>query len=429
MMVHVILSVIEVSFHMLVGMGLFIGVYGRKKGGVKACAYLMTGLCFIMELYNNYYSQISLTAVVFISVVEGICLWIWSDCKWKTSFSWCLFYNNFYVLCILPALILVGVNSDYSLAQLIRVENILIRLYGCVILLTFFLILRYNFRKIKSFLRIILSRYLYLVLAAGIFEWVMGIGLWNLGIDGFSTHVFWLAVLLILCLIFLILFLGVFLLYKIAETKLSIMYINEKSIKQNFRLIMQEQDKIRKINHDRKYEFQYLLECMEKEEYQKGKDYIIEKYAQFKKEQMVRIWTGCNGIDNLLNNAGSQAKKKCVELMLETEIMESPIKEYDFFAVLGNLLDNAIDAAAKCDEGRRSVELKLYRANNITVLSLKNSYSSEPKKKKGKFLSAKEGREHGWGIENVKGIVERNQGRMDISYGDGIFTVQVTFGM
>ena len=163
----------------------------------------------------------------------------------------------------------------------------------------------------------------------------MGIGLWNLGIDGFSTHVFWLAVLLILCLIFLILFLGVFLLYKIAETKLSIMYINEKSIKQNFRLIMQEQDKIRKINHDRKYEFQYLLECMEKEEYQKGKDYIIEKYAQFKKEQMVRIWTGCNGIDNLLNNAGSQAKKKCVELKLETEIMESPIKAVSY-THLGN---------------------------------------------------------------------------------------------
>ena len=39
MMVHVILSVIEVSFHMLVGMGLFIGVYGRKKGGVKAVSY------------------------------------------------------------------------------------------------------------------------------------------------------------------------------------------------------------------------------------------------------------------------------------------------------------------------------------------------------------------------------------------------------
>lgn len=414
---------------MLVGMGLFIGVYGRKKGGVKVYAYLMTGLCFIMELYNNYYSQISLTAVVFVAVVESICLWKWSNCKWKTSFSWCLFYNNFCVLCILPALILVGVNSDYSLAQLIRVENMLIRLYGCVILLIFFLILRYNFRKIKSFLRIILSRYLYLVLAIGTFEWVMGIGLWNLGIDGFSTHVFWLAILLILCLIFLILLLSIILLYKIAEAKLNIMYINEKSIKQNFRLIMQEQDKIRKINHDRKYEFQYLLECMEKEEYQKGKDYIIERYAQFKKEQMVRIWTGCNGIDNLLNNAGSQAKKKYVELKLETEIMESPIKEYDFFAVLGNLLDNAIDAAAKCDEGRRNVELKLYRANNITVLSLKNSYLEEPVKKKRKFISSKEGREHGWGIENVKGIVERNHGRMDINYGDGIFTVQITFGM
>ena len=58
MMVHVILSVIEVSFHMLVGMGLFIGVYGRKKGGVKACAYLMTGLCFIMELYNNIKAKV-----------------------------------------------------------------------------------------------------------------------------------------------------------------------------------------------------------------------------------------------------------------------------------------------------------------------------------------------------------------------------------
>lgn len=83
-------------------------------------------------------------------------------------------------------------------------------------------------------------------------------------------------------------------------------------------------------------------------------------------------------------------RKKCVELKLETEIMESPIKEYDFFAVLGNLLDNAIDAAAKCDEGRRSVELKLYRANNITVLSLKKQlFVRAEKKRKGNFYQLK----------------------------------------
>ena len=101
MMVHVILSVIEVSLHMLVGMGFFIGVYGRKKGGVKVYAYLMAGLCFIMELYNNYYSQISLTAVVFFAVVEGICLWTWSDCKWKTSLAGVCFIiiSVFYVFC------------------------------------------------------------------------------------------------------------------------------------------------------------------------------------------------------------------------------------------------------------------------------------------------------------------------------------------
>ena len=205
------------------------------------------------------------------------------------------------------------------------------------------------------------------------------------------------------------------------------MYINEKSIKQNFRLIMQEQDKIRKINHDRKYEFQYLLECMEKEEYQKGKDYIIEKYAQFKKEQMVRIWTGCNGIDNLLNNAGSLAKKKCVELMLETEIMESPIKEYDFLAVLGNLLDNAIEACdAVKEEENRFIRIYIDTLQNQLYISIMNGMEGTARRQGARFVSSKRGdRRQGFGLQQVDRIVEKYGGYLNRQTEEGAFATEI----
>ena len=65
--------------------------------------------------------------------------------------------------------------------------------------------------------------------------------------------------------------------------------------------------------------------------------------------------------------------------------------------------------------------------NNVFQLYIENSYKIEPHKKGKRFLSTKENEknEHGWGIENVKEIVERYKGMLDISYQNQRFQVDL----
>ena len=68
----------------------------------------------------------------------------------------------------------------------------------------------------------------------------------------------------------------------------------------------------------------------------------------------------------------------------------------------------------------------LYAQNGKLSLMLENNYRIEPKKKGKRLMSSKgEGSLHGWGVESVKDIVEKYQGTITITYGDGIFMVKI----
>ena len=106
-----------------------------------------------------------------------------------------------------------------------------------------------------------------------------------------------------------------------------------------------------------------------------------------------------------------------------------PMEEYDFFAVLGNLVDNALEAAEKCNGERRFVRLQMYEKNEMFFLQLENGYAIEPKQNKEIFLTSKKENGHGFGIEIVRESVERKGGRVEFKYEEGKFTTEISFGL
>ena len=92
--------------------------------------------------------------------------------------------------------------------------------------------------------------------------------------------------------------------------------------------------------------------------------------------------------------------------------------------MLSNLLDNAIEASSQNNEGEGRITLQILSLNNVFKLKIENTYLIEPDKRGKHFVSNKEDKElHGWGIENVKEVVNRYDGEIDIKYGNGIFLV------
>lgn len=63
--------------------------------------------------------------------------------------------------------------------------------------------------------------------------------------------------------------------------------------------------------------------------------------------------------------------------------------------------------------------------NEMFYLRMNNSSIEIPKIRNGRFLSTKDGDAHGYGIENVKTIIENYQGSLEFQYDENRFEVTV----
>lgn len=168
---------------------------------------------------------------------------------------------------------------------------------------------------------------------------------------------------------------------------------------------------------------------------------IIHKYAQENRTDKISalandilgqlnsssiIDTGIPIISAILNTKSAEAKLYNITFSCNTVIPFLSISDNDIIIILGNLLDNAITAAAKCEDGY--IKIFLEQQNDLLLLKCENNYSGEIKKKGELFISSKEndGLKHGIGIENVKKAILRLGGTSFFSYDNEVFTVDVT---
>ena len=101
------------------------------------------------------------------------------------------------------------------------------------------------------------------------------------------------------------------------------------------------------------------------------------------------------------------------------------INEPEVCALLGNLLENAVDA---CREVRRSAPFIRVRGaweDNHIVFAVDNSCETEPAWKDGRLLSSKREGGFGTGTRSVQRTAERSGGTAKFTYQDGVFYASV----
>lgn len=94
----------------------------------------------------------------------------------------------------------------------------------------------------------------------------------------------------------------------------------------------------------------------------------------------------------------------------------------DLGVLVGNLLDNAIEAAAKCSEDKRQISFGAYYYKNSLVITCSNcvagSVVSMETSKKDKI-------NHGFGMKSISGIVQKYNGRIENSSDNNIFKTEI----
>ncbi|NLI89994.1 MAG: sensor histidine kinase [Epulopiscium sp.] len=104
---------------------------------------------------------------------------------------------------------------------------------------------------------------------------------------------------------------------------------------------------------------------------------------------------------------------------------EINIPFFDITVVLGNLLDNAIEAVGKIEEDKY-INIKLEYREGKFILEIKNSFNGVIIKEDDTICTSNLDKEnHGIGLKSVKSVVEKYNGIMEIEYDESNFSVKV----
>ena len=119
------------------------------------------------------------------------------------------------------------------------------------------------------------------------------------------------------------------------------------------------------------------------------------------------------------NKAGSLGISINFNLWLDTDLNISPV---DLYIIIGNTMDNAIEACDAFPSGHKpSISCTLRQKNHVLLYEISNPIPQVSVKKAGDI--------HGYGLENVKECVNRNSGFISVKTENDIFCVSITLNV
>ena len=134
--------------------------------------------------------------------------------------------------------------------------------------------------------------------------------------------------------------------------------------------------------------------------------------------------TGNIMIDAILNSKISLAQNKKIEVNATAIVpKELPVSEIDLCVILGNLLDNAMEASLKLEEKDRIIRVYIDVFNEYLYISVTNAMSGKINKSTG-YISQK-GENHGFGLVSIDKIAKKYNGHINRQNEDGVFATEV----
>lgn len=181
---------------------------------------------------------------------------------------------------------------------------------------------------------------------------------------------------------------------------------------------------IQKIRHD----FKHHITFIETLNLEKKYDELALYLEELKREK----WTTDFSVsDNIIEKFVFHKKEIAVQKGIKFQsTINIPYKlnfaMTDLCVIIGNILDNAIEAACMQKDEQSYIETLIRTEDNNLLIIVKNSFDGKINHSGNKILTRKTEKEyHGIGLESVEYIVNKYHGMLKIEYDDKEFIVRI----
>ena len=192
---------------------------------------------------------------------------------------------------------------------------------------------------------------------------------------------------------------------------------------------------IRGMKHDMKNTLAVIQRLSAKEGNGELQEYLSELNRGLEKLE-VRFKTGNTVVDTLLNMKYHEAVRDVPDLKMDASKLMLPqelaIHSYDIGVVLGNAVDNAIEACRKLKVKEPGadvfIRISSLQKGSLLILKAENSFDGRlVLKAKEEFPATDKAdkKSHGIGLANIKSTAEKYQGAVDFKVKDRVFILSV----
>lgn len=411
---------------------LFITAFvGAKLNDVKYKAIIFTiaifGVTVILDYYASFMSIVSTVIIMAVSIVYAILI-----CKRqyiKALIAACV-YKMVLVL-LSSALFVVFSNLVTSFENLMTFADGLARYVYVLthkVLLVASLILILSIFKKGSFYNFKTG----LITFGVSMMTVLGMGATMLLIFDDNNYNEHFVRYIFLIISFLLIDVGVYVLIfqvrDLERTKYELKMLEEKEHfqEEKYSEVIAVWDNIRKVQHDIKHHLAVIKGQLEEKQYDECEEYVNSLIPNI--ERMGKLVRSDNAIlDYLINSKLTPLKDTKTEVVVSGSVSDfSDIPDNDLVCMIGNILDNSIEAIKDLDEKR--IELYFMRQNTNRMIICKNTIGQSILENNRELKTTKKEKAgHGYGHRIVEKIAKDNGGMVDYYEDNGMFCVQIMF--
>ncbi len=282
--------------------------------------------------------------------------------------------------------------------------------------------------KLLSKQRVLQIKYLILFFVISVFMLsltfiITFLDLKNKAVNSYVSILFFLIMLILLIIIFF----GTFKLteYYDSQQKFKLTLLKNQMLEQS----MNETEKTfmlwKESLHNYKHNIMHLTALAKNSDLEGIKNYL-EKENDLLGKTLFYYKTGNDTVDIILNLKQKYAESEGITFMINAEVPENcKISSADFSSMLGNLIDNAIEASEK--ETNPFIEVKIKPVKEFIIICISNKYTGCDMSLKTTKCNNKQ--LHGIGLHSVRQTVKKYNGEFKVEKNDDIFNAKLMIPM
>lgn len=182
----------------------------------------------------------------------------------------------------------------------------------------------------------------------------------------------------------------------------------------------------RRTKHDIRHHIIVLNSYLQNGEYEKAKDYL-NTYKRSLPDDSAIVFCAHSVINAMLLYFAQLSKNSQTDFDVVIADIPEKINLPDdvFSVVLGNLLENALDACCAYNDGERVISIRSKATNNSFYFRIENTFNGKTiRNKKGELISNKHSGS-GIGLNSVRSVVKQYDGVFETEEKNGRFIVSV----